>query len=155
MFKPSLIVRVITQKMVPFVMMFGFYIVFHGSSSPGGGFQGGVIIGAAYILFAIGLSAKDGRSLTPEKPLKIVESAGVLLYIGIGLVGIFLGYTFLTNRVIGFPPRGAIGSLLSGGTLLGINIAIGMHVACTVVTIFYAFVEYNHEQKTHEEKHTL
>lgn len=57
------------------------------------------------------------------------------------LVGVFLGFTFLANQVIGFPPRGVPGSLLSGGTLLGINIGIGIHVAGTIITLFYAFIE--------------
>ena len=140
--KPSMIIRVVTQKMVPFVFMFGIYIVLNGSSSPGGGFQGGVVMGAAFILFAIGISGREGRLRAPETPLKMIESGGVLLYVVIGLVGILLGYSFLTNKMAHFPPQGSSGSILSGGTLLGINIGIGMHVACTVIALFYAFLEY-------------
>ncbi len=149
--KPSLIVRVVTEKMFPFLLMFGFYIILHGSSSPGGGFQGGVVIGAAYILYAIGVNAACGRKLAPYMTLKVVESAGVLMYVGIGLAGICMGYTFLANRVIGFPPQGTPGSLLSGGTLLGINIGIGIHVAATVITLFYAFMEYGAKEENSEE----
>lgn len=155
--KTSLIVRVVSQKMVAFVLMFGCSIVLHGASSPGGGFQGGVVMGAAFILFAIGIDPHEGRERTPPFILKIIESSGVLLYVGIGLVGILLGYTFLANKVIGFPPLGTPGALLSGGTLVGINIGIGMHVACTVITLFYAFLEYEPEQNISvtQEKDTL
>jgi multicomponent Na+:H+ antiporter subunit B len=141
MLKPSLIVRVVTQKMFPFILMYGFYITLHGSSSPGGGFQGGVVIGAAFILFAIGYDPQSSRRRTPEMMVNIMRSAGVLIFVGIGLVGVLLGYAFLANRVIGFPPQGAVGSFLSGGTLLGINIAIAITVAGTVVTLFYSFLE--------------
>ncbi len=152
MIKLSLIVRVVTQKLFPFLLMFGAYIILHGSSSPGGGFQGGVVVGAAYILFAIGVDAQEGRTLAPAIALKMVESAGVLIFVGIGLVGVVLGYSFLANRVAGFPPQGMAGSLLSGGTLLGINIGIGIHVAATVVTLFHAFLEYEPEEKTTQEE---
>ncbi len=145
MLKPSLIVRVVTQKMFPFILMFGVYIIFHGSSSPGGGFQGGVVIGAAYILFGIGVDPREGRRLTPESVVNFMRSLGAFIYVAIGLVGALLGYSFLTNRAIGFPPQGAPGSLLSGGTLLGINIGIGITVGSVVVTLFYAFLEYRTE----------
>ena len=148
--KPSIIIRVVTQKMFPFLLMFGFYIILHGSSSPGGGFQGGVVIGAAYILYAIGVDADHGRRLAPYLHLKIIESAGVLIYVGLGFAGICLGYSFLTNRMIGFPPQGTPGSLLSGGTILGINIGIGIHVAATVITLFYAFMEYEKPKESKE-----
>jgi multicomponent Na+:H+ antiporter subunit B len=139
--EPSLIVKVVTQKMFPFILMYGFYITLHGSSSPGGGFQGGVVIGAAFILFAIGFDPKKSRRRTPEIMVNIMRSAGVLIFVGIGLAGVLLGYAFLANRVAGFPPQGRMGSLLSGGTLLGINIGIAITVASTVVTLFYSFLE--------------
>jgi multicomponent Na+:H+ antiporter subunit B len=136
MLKQSLIVKIVTEKMVPFVLMFGVYIILHGSSSPGGGFQGGVVIGAAFILFAIGVDSRTVRKRVPAFSLKVLESGGVLLYVAIGLVGIILGYTFLANRVAGFPPQGEFGGIFSGGALFGINICIGTHVACTVITLF-------------------
>ncbi len=154
MLKPNLIVRVVTQKMFPFILMFGVYIIFHGSSSPGGGFQGGVVIGAAYILFAIGVDPREGRKHTPESVLNVMRSLGVFIYTGIGLVGALLGYTFLANRVVGFPPQGAPGSLLSGGTMMGINIGIGITVGSVVVTLFYAFLEYGTEEEDAKEENT-
>jgi len=145
--EPSLIVKVVTQKMFPFILMYGIYITFHGASSPGGGFQGGVVIGAAFILYAIGFDPQKSRRCTPRLMVNIMRSAGVLIFIGIGLVGILLGYTFLANRVINFPPQGAAGSLLSGGTLLGINIGIAITVAGTVLTLFHAFLECREEDE--------
>lgn len=142
MLKPSLIVELVTEKMVAFVVMFGFYIILHGASSPGGGFQGGVIVGAAYILFAVGINPQTVRQRTPAIALKIVESTGVLMYAGSGLLGIILGYTFLANKVAGVPPQGAMGGLFCGGTLLAINIGIGIHVASTIITLYLAFLEY-------------
>ena len=36
----SLIIRVASRFMVPFIQLFGLYVVAHGHYSPGGGFQG-------------------------------------------------------------------------------------------------------------------
>lgn len=70
----------------------------------------------------------------------------MLVFVGIGMVGIVFGYAFLANRVINFPPQGAVGSFLSGGTLLGINIGIAITVAGTVLTLFHAFLECETEE---------
>lgn len=142
----SLIVKVVTQKMTPFVIMFGLSVILHGAASPGGGFQGGVVTGAAFILWAVGVNSRESRKRTPAFALKIAESAGILMYVGIGMAGIFMGFSFLTNQAMGFPPMGAPGSLFSGGALLGINIGIGMHVAGTIITLFYAFVEHEPDE---------
>jgi multicomponent Na+:H+ antiporter subunit B len=146
----SLIVKVVTQKMFPFILMYGIYITLHGSSSPGGGFQGGVVIGAAFILFAIGFDSEESRRCTPQIMVNIMKSAGVLIFVGIGMVGILFGYAFLANRVINFPPQGAVGSFLSGGTLMGINISIAITVAGTVLTLFHAFLECETEEEEKE-----
>ena len=60
-----------------------------------------------------------------------------------GMIGVFGGYTFLANKVAGVSPIGAPGAFFGGGTLFWINIGIGLTVASVVVTIFYAFLEYD------------
>ncbi|MBI5788586.1 MAG: MnhB domain-containing protein [Candidatus Schekmanbacteria bacterium] len=147
----SLIVKVVSQKMVPFIIMLGASIILHGAATPGGGFQGGVVIGAAYILFALGIDAKTARLRLPVIKVKIVESAGVLIYAFTGLGGILLGSNFLANKIVLFPPQGEPGGLFGGGTLIPITIGVGIHVACTVASLYYAFVEYEGEPKPDKE----
>lgn len=146
----SVVTRTVCHKLVPFIIMFGLYIIFHGQFSPGGGFQGGVIIGSAYILYALAYDVEEGRKGLPEDILKVTESLGVIIYIIVGLAGILLGYNFLSNKVVNFQPVGSTEVLFSSGTLVWINIGIGMHVACTVIGFFYSFMEMEDPNKREE-----
>jgi len=140
-YKTSIIVQLVTRMMCPFIIMFGVFLIVHGHLTPGGGFQGGVIIGASFILFALAFNRQDGRDAVPSFTLKCLASIGVYLYISIGLVGIFLGYHFLTNKATAIAPMGMFGELLSGGALFWINLGVGLTVAGICTELFYVFLE--------------
>ena len=55
----SVIVRTAVRLLAPLVQIFGLYVLFHGHYSPGGGFQGGVIMAASYILIGLGLGRES------------------------------------------------------------------------------------------------
>lgn len=140
--------------MCPFVIMFGIYLITHGHLTPGGGFQGGVIISAACILFTLAFQRKKGRKMVPASSLMWGVSAGIFLYIGAGLAGMFLGYRFLANKAAGIYPSGMPGELLSGGTLFWINIGVGLAVASIFTGLFFAFLEERRDEayrKNHRE----
>jgi len=130
----SKIIRTIVQKLFPSIVLFGLYLISHGHLSPGGGFQGGVVIGTAIILLALSYGFKNKR-------LSMLEKLGILTFIFLGFLGIFLGHSFLGN----FLPLGKSGQIASGGLMLLFNIAIGIEVAAGVSIIFYALVKYRGE----------
>jgi multicomponent Na+:H+ antiporter subunit B len=132
----NLIVKTAGRLMTPFIQMFGLYIIFHGHLTPGGGFQGGAIIGASMILLAVALGREEGEKRMGHD-LSIILESFALLYIFIGLFGIFLGYNFLANKIAGIP-LGKPGDLLSSGTILALNLTIGLKVASTGKTLFYS-----------------
>ncbi len=144
--EPSINVGDITRRMVPFILLFGIYIILHGHLSAGGGFQGGVVIGAGFIVYTIVFGLEKAKYYVPEDIVKVTNSLGVSIYATIGILGIILGYNFLANKVAGIPPVGRPGVLLSAGTLLGINIGIGMNVASTMIRLFFAFQEEEKEE---------
>ena len=78
----DLIVKVTCRYIIPFIQLFALYVVAHGHHSPGGGFQGGVILGATFILFAISHDLRTTTSRFGEKMVGIMSSTGVLLYAG-------------------------------------------------------------------------
>ena len=137
----SIIVRLVTRMMCPFIIMFGIFLIVHGHLTPGGGFQGGVAIGASFILFALAFNRHDGRRIATNFTLKFLASLGIFVYIGIGFLGIFFGYQFLTNKAAAITPMGLFGELLSGGTLFWINLGVGLAVASICTELFYAFLE--------------
>jgi len=139
--RSSKIIRTIVQKLFPFIMLFGFYLISHGHLSPGGGFQGGVVLGTAIILLALSHSIEQTEKKFKSRWLNMLEKLGILTLIFLGFLGILLGYSFLSN----FLPLGKPGQIASGGLILLFNIAIGIKVAAGVSVIFYALVRYRGE----------
>ena len=107
----------------------------HGHSSPGGGFQGGVILASSFMLLALGdgINAVQRRfSLTA---VTVLTSSGVLLYAGIGVLCLLLGANYLDyGSLPGAEPR-SLG-------MLGIEIGVGITVMAAMVSIFYDLVTF-------------
>ncbi len=139
--RSSKIIRTIAQKLFPFIMLFGFYLISHGHLSPGGGFQGGVVLGTATILLALSYNIEQTEKKFKSRWLNMLEKLGILTLIFLGFLGIFFGYSFLGN----FLPLGKPDQIASGGLMLLFNIAIGIKIAAGISVIFYALVRYRGE----------
>ena len=130
----DLIPRVVGRLLVPFILLFGLYVQFHGEYGPGGGFQAGALLAAGFILYA--LVEGEGRTLEalPKKALIALTVAGALLYGAVGLAGIFLGAEFLNYSVLSSDPvKGQ-----QTGIIL-IELGVGMTVTGVLLSIFHAF----------------
>lgn len=136
----DLIVKVITRLIVPFILLYGVFVVLHGHLSPGGGFSGGAIIGAGMVLYTLAYGLDKGYEQMPYYAAKIIETGGVFWYAIIGLVGIALGGNYLANKYAGFP-MGWVGSALSAGMIPIITVGIGLKVCTTIVTLFRTMIE--------------
>lgn len=134
------VVGTVIKKIVPFMVMFGLYVVFHGEVSPGGGFQGGVILGASFILYALIFSYQEGEKKMPSDTLRILNALGPFLFAFVGLIGIVTGYAFLANKVIKGIPHGIEGTLFSSLPLLLIELGIGFGVGSVITHVFYGYV---------------
>ena len=139
--KNSRIVRTVVQKLFPIILLFGFYLTLHGHLSPGGGFQGGVVIGTAIILMALSYGIEKTENRFKNRDLSVIEKIAVLSFIFLGFLGIFFGYTFLKN----FLPLGQNGCIASAGIMLPLNLLISAKVAAGIVIIFYTLVRYRGE----------
>lgn len=126
----ELIVRTVCRRLAPFIQLFGLYVIMHGHSSPGGGFQGGVILAASFILLGLteGIDAVRRRfSLTA---LTVFMSGGVLLYAGTGLVCLLLGGNYLDYGVLPVLEPRSLGMLV-------IEICVGSTVMAAMLSIFH------------------
>ena len=65
--EPDLIVVHTVRLIVPVIQIFAFYVLAHGHVSPGGGFQGGVLMGASFILIALSWDLETAMSRFPSK----------------------------------------------------------------------------------------
>jgi len=91
----DIILRSAARLLVPVMQLFALYVIAHGHHSPGGGFQGGVILGASFILLAIAYDLKIVLKRFKENSVLFFSALGVLLYAGIGVICLFLGRNFL------------------------------------------------------------
>jgi len=132
----SLIVQTSVRLLVPFVQMFGLYVIVHGHYSPGGGFQGGVILGASFILFALTYDLKTSYRHFSVPANILLANSGVLIFTGVGLLcalmgGLFLDYSAL-DRII---PLGPV-EWRSFGIFL-IEVGVGLAVMSIMVSLFW------------------
>ena len=129
-----LVLRVTTKLLMPFILLFALYVQFHGDYGPGGGFQAGVIFGAGVILYALVYGIDSAKRVAPAGALRLLISAGLLLYIGTGFAALALGGNFLDYGMLAQEP--------AHGQHLGIflvELGVGVTVAATMVTVFFNF----------------
>jgi multicomponent Na+:H+ antiporter subunit B len=130
----SVVVGTICRILVPFLQLYGLYVIMHGHSSPGGGFQGGVIMGASFILLVVALGAAATRKRFSVKVNDFFSTFGVFLYAAIGLACVLLGANYLDYSVLPFPGASTEKARYLG--MLGIEIGVGISVMSIMVSIF-------------------
>ncbi len=123
----------------PYIMLFGFYVIFHGHYSPGGGFQGGTLLAASLLLVRIA-SGTDIADLQFKDYLATPYAAlGVLIYFGTGLVALICGGYFLDYGQLPIP--GIEGAELRYWGILIIELGIGITVMTVLVLIYDNMVQ--------------
>lgn len=133
----KMIPRIVVKLLIPLVILFAFYVQFHGDYSPGGGFQAGVIFSAGLILYRLIFGVRAGAAVIPHTLLRFLACFGVLLFAGTGAAAFFLGGAFLNYSVLA-------ASAVSGqhlGILL-VELGVGLTVGATMLLIFDAFAAY-------------
>ncbi len=132
--KHHLIPRVLGRLLIPFILLFGLYVQFHGEYGPGGGFQAGAIIAAAFILYALLEGETRALQVVSHRVLLGLTAGGAILYSAVGVAGILLGGNFLDYSVLASNP--VKGQQL--GILL-IEAGVGITVTGVLLSIFHAF----------------
>jgi len=136
----DLIVKTITRMIMPFIQLYGVFIILHGHISPGGGFAGGAIVGASLILYTLAFGLKKGHKKIPHHVSSKIETGGILWFISLGIVGIIAGGNFLGNQSAGFY-MGDLGKIISAGLIPLATIGIGLKVGSTIITLFHTMIE--------------
>jgi multicomponent Na+:H+ antiporter subunit B len=133
-------VRVFGLGFVVVTATAGLQMIFHGEPTPGGGFQGGVLLAAALAaLYACGSVPRFMRAM---RPAHVVEAVGAFSYPALGFAGLVLahrsgGGTFLANVL----PLGTVSHLWSGGTILFLNVGVGVAVCAAIAGLLVAFLD--------------
>ncbi|MDW7644722.1 MAG: Na(+)/H(+) antiporter subunit B [Desulfuromonadales bacterium] len=132
----DLIIQTSVRLMVPFIQLFGLYVIVHGHYSPGGGFQGGVLLGASFILLALAFDLKMSMRHFSEKVNRILGNTGALIYVGTGVLcalvgGFFLDYSALAALI----PMDPI-EWRSFGIFI-VEVGVGLAVASIMLSLYW------------------
>ncbi|MEV5508035.1 MnhB domain-containing protein [Streptomyces orinoci] len=122
---------------LPVTLLIGLYVIAHGQLSPGGGFQGGVVVATAIHLLYIGADYRALERIRPVNLFELVDGAGEAAYVVLGAAGLLAGSAYLANTL----PHGTFNTLSSGGTVPLLNAAVGMEVASAVVVLLAHFLD--------------
>jgi len=120
------ITRSATDFLLPLACVYGAYVVLHGHLSPGGGFQGGVLIASAILLVFLGYGSVKVRKTFNDHKLHSSETIAEIIYVVLGLLGIIAGFNFCINFV--FDGLGFDTSVL-------MNHAVGYHVMGGIICL--------------------
>lgn len=131
----NLVLRVVVKFLLPFALLFAFYVHWHGDFSPGGGFQAGVIFAASIILYALIFGLPAAQRVVPQPLVETLVPLGVLIYGGTGVVNMLLGGNFLDYNSLDShnPAHGQ-----HYGILL-VELGVLVTVAGVMLAIFYFF----------------
>jgi multicomponent Na+:H+ antiporter subunit B len=130
-------VRALAIALVGPTVVTGLYVVVHGHLTPGGGFQGGVVLATALLLVYLAAEYSVLRKLAPFSLVEACEGVGGGGFAIIGLAGFVAGSAYLENVL----PLGKVGAVNSAGVVPLINLAVGLEVAAGFVLILVEFLE--------------
>ena len=131
------IVKSMAAILIPLILVFGAYILVNGHLSPGGGFSGGAILGAGFILYAMVYGDEQALKVLSERKIKVVTICSLSFYCLAKSYSFFTGNEF--NRVHSVISAGTPGDILSGGLIMPLNIAVGLVVCCTMYSFYMLF----------------
>jgi multicomponent Na+:H+ antiporter subunit B len=129
--------RVVSLILIPLLVSLGAYVVLHGALTPGGGFQGGIVLAAGPMAILLAGRYLVLKRLAPESAVEALESLGAAAYTMIGLGGLIFASVFLKN----FLPVGTQGKLLSAGMMPLNSVAVGLEVTGAFLLTWTEFLD--------------
>lgn len=130
--KPEVVTSSFGGLLIPFVLVFGLYVIWHGEAGPGGGFQGGVIVASAFILHGLLHGMPALRRVLSRRVTLTLTCVGVLFYAGVGVACMAAGGRFLEYSAL--KPDDPVTAQVIGITL--VEFGVGLAVFSVMLTIF-------------------
>ena len=143
----SLMIRTLLGPIVASLQLFALYVVIHGHDSPGGGFQGGALLGSSLVLPMLVHGRKPSRRffVLSESSAAVLSAAGVFLYAAVGITAVFQGEQMLDYRAL---PLGGLGPAdRRHYGILAIELGVTLAVAGAVVSIIYTLYDFAREER--------
>ena len=128
-------VKTVTRWLKGPILLFGIYLVLYGHITPGGGFGGGVVIASAFILITLAAGEYTGLHTFSKGATSRLDSVGLLIFLALGWLGTWWAGGYFFENFIG-TSEAAQYTLLSGGTMPMMNLALGLKVASALFLVF-------------------
>jgi multicomponent Na+:H+ antiporter subunit B len=133
----SAALRAMVLGLILGVVAIGVYIVVHGQLTPGGGFQGGVILAAGPLPVFLAGRYLRMRRIAPHRLIELGDALGAAGYALVGLAGLVFVGVFLKN----FLPFGIPGHLLSAGQMDVASLFVGLEVSGAFLIAWSEFLD--------------
>ena len=151
----TLIVKNISSWVKMLIFLFGIYIILFGHLTPGGGFAGGVILASSYVLLMLAYGREEAKNNLSLPWASKLDCAGALLFIAIALFGLLYGaasffYNFAQQEWMAGEDRAF--DLISAGTLMFSNIAIGLKVGASLFLVILILSTFRPDTSTSEKE---
>lgn len=133
----SVIIRSITTFIIPYILIYAFYIQVNGEISPGGGFQFGAIFASSII--ALDIVSINKKLLSKYFSLNILITSaylGVIIYTIVGVISIILDMNYLNYSVF-LKNNPVLGQSIG---IFSIEIGVGITVA-TIMILIYLYLK--------------
>jgi len=132
----DIIVKICGSIILPLALLLGIYIILHGHLSPGGGFQGGVIIASSVSIYYVAYGREKTLKMFNSKRLSRMEELGALTFIFIASLGVIYGVSFFSNIL----SKGNVGNIFSSGTVFFMNFAVGYKVLAGISVLILVVI---------------
>ncbi|MER6090493.1 MnhB domain-containing protein [Streptomyces bluensis] len=129
--------RLLGLVLLPVTLLTGVYIVAHGQLSPGGGFQGGVILATGLHMAYVAADYRVLKRVRPLSVLDVADAVGAGAFVALGFAGLIAGGAYLQNVL----PLGTFGQLSSGGLVPVLNAAVGVEVGSGLIVLLASFLD--------------
>jgi len=129
------------DSVLPLALVYIFYVILHGHLSPGGGFQGGVLMVAVVVLIYLAYGYKITTAALSFGFMHKFEGFASIMYIVFAMIGVVYGANFCGNVIYNLGLFGGdIGSTFSTGTIFLMNAAVGAKVLTGVGVLALSMV---------------
>ncbi|MCX2819342.1 MAG: multicomponent Na+:H+ antiporter subunit B [Methanobacteriota archaeon] len=128
----SPIVMTTVRLVAPFALTYGAFVTLHGAESPGGGFQGGVVVAATVITVAFAFGVRPTVDWVDERVVVGVFAGGMLAFGAVTVGTVLLGGAVLQVDLLPVSIKYGIEA---------VEVFIGAIVAGVVTSLFFLLSE--------------
>lgn len=133
----SSILQTAARLLMPLLLLFAVFLELRGHNQPGGGFVGGLVVAASFVLYSIAFGVDAARRALLVRPSTLL-GIGLLIALVSGLPGVVDGRPFMTaiwtTVTVGT-------TVLDVGTPLIFDIGVFLTVIGVVLTIVFTLAE--------------